>query len=181
MASPSLSGADVLRLFDAVGPREVARLIREDPAAARRWFETTFLILALLKDTVIEPEERHAPTASDPDEQSADESLAYLASLPRSRVNLLLDVAIIEYALRQVRAVSISGIHDHLVSLHLLASASRPALIARLNRLKSKEFLEWSAETRGLDVRVTEVGRKYAADVRNRLLNEDELSFLDGS
>jgi broad specificity phosphatase PhoE len=89
------------------------------------------------------------------------------------------DLGILEFIIQAKRAVTIDSILAVLTAKRLSATSKRAALVTKLNRLKEGKFLDWSRETRVQDIKITEAGRDNARSLRDRILTNAEIEFLD--
>lgn len=180
------SESDVLEEFERYGVPALIDLINTDPGEARRWLEknlqrmyTTAEMLAGYNpparkagtDRQDTPPEPPAPVIPD-DKSEAEEKFG------KASISNMADLVILNYVSKELRAVSIDKILSALVASKLTTLSKKGALIARLHRMKDKELLQWSTESRGQDIRATEKGRARAMELSNRVLHPGELDFL---
>lgn len=176
--------------MDAIGARKteleyLALLLLESAlnSAAEDPEGTRIFIRKLIKNLgVLTRIEAEAAPADVPLQEAAAPTKPPIKSnveeLPRSRVTMIQDLAILEAIKEEPKAASIDTIIRRLEDIGLAAPEKRAAVVSKLNRLRAKELLYWRLGTKGTDIVVTEAGQHYAAELRNRLLRDDELNVL---
>lgn len=178
---------NVLEAFERDGVPALIDLINSDPEEAKRWLEKNLQRMHSTAQMLAgySPPKKQASH----DRQSTSQELP--AALPtseevleveglftKSSIGNMTDLVILDYVSLELRAVSIEKILGALIAAKLSTTGRKAALIAKLHRMKDKQLLHWSVESRGQDIRATEKGRERVIELRNRVLHPRELDFL---
>jgi hypothetical protein len=177
----------VLEEFERHGVPALIDLINTDPDEAKRWLDRNLRRMNTTAELLEGYDPPRAKTEADRRSASsehaatpapADEKPEVEGKFTKSSIINMTDFVILNYVSEELRAVSIDKTLKALVAAKLMTMGQKGALIARLHRMKDKMLLQWSKESRGQDICVTEKGRARAKELRDRVLHPGELEFL---
>lgn len=78
------------------------------------------------------------------------------------------------------RALGVTELHEALQEASL--DVPRASLITKLNRLKKDvEYVAWDGKSNATDIRITDAGRTYLKELRNKWLSKSDVEFLSAA